>query len=387
MKSLGSCIFLVFVVILVGCAGQSGAVRSAPKTPTLPALPTSITAPVSTPIEVNQTPLTQTQAWGNGHVSKFPITFGDRYFNPGGSYGENTITDDGQMCGNIESAIPFTDPAQLLREVQSIALINLHTGVMTTIQTLSAGYQGLSCAVTGAWVIWLQAYGATYESFQRNWRIMALNRQTHELRLLDQSTLPNGQPAPAKILPYPSASNGTVVWTSFADNQANTEAVRYDLATQQKTVLAQRASNPQIWWPWVSWGDASKQGIVFENLATQQQVFLNQRPTGSALNGTSFAIADTNYTTITLYPSITPDQIGTSYIIGRGINGDFVQFPYLNDRLVTWDSNQTLFAFDRKLQRLVQIDGITGNPQPYISSHYFVWEQDSMYVIDTNTLP
>ncbi len=194
------------------------------------------------------------------------------------------------------------------------------------------------------------------------------------------------------------------MWTTFADNQADTEVVRYDLATGQKTVLAQHASNPEISWPWASWGDAGKQGIVFENLETQQQVFLNQRPTSSALFGTSFVVSNSDYSEITLYPSITPDHVGTSYIVGQSINSDFVQFPNLNDRLVTWDSNYSLFAFDRKLQRLVKIDGIFGNPYPYISSHYMVWEQaisqadvDAsmhgaplhviLYVLDTNTLP
>ena len=389
------------IISLLSCTSQGSAAKPLETpTPTSPALPTM----TPTPIVINQTPLTQTQAWGNGHVTHFPVTFGTRFFNAGGNYGENTITDDGQMCGTIESAIAFTDPAQLLQEVQSIALIDLHTGAMTTIQTMPAGYQGLTCAVTGSWVIWLQAYGATYEGFQTHWKIMALNRQTQELRLLDESKLPNGQTPPNVILPYPSASNGQVVWTTFADNQAHLEAVEYNLATQQKTVLAQNASNPEISWPWVNWGDATKQGIVFENLVTHQQIFLAQQPSGAAFDGTSFTFADSAYTNITLYPSILPDHISTSYVVGQSINGDFVQFPYLNDRLVTWDSNQTLFAFDRKLQRLVKIDGIFGNPRPYISSHYFVWTQaisqadvDAslkgaplhliMYVIDTNTLP
>ncbi len=401
MKLFHPYLLIVLLVTLAGCATQSPAATTSAIPPTETPVPLPTATP--TPIQINQTPLTMAQAWGSGHVTQFPITFGDRRFNPGGNYGENTITNDDQMCGNIESAIILT-PAQLLQAVQSVALIDLHTGVVTNIQTLSAGYQVLSCAVTGPWVIWIQAYGNTYESFQVNWKIMALNRQTQEVRLLDQSLLPNGQQAPAKILPYPSASNGIAVWTTFADNQGDTEAVSYSFATLQKTVLAQNASFPLISWPWVSWGDANKQGIVFENLETQQQVFLNQHPTTTAFNGTSFVASNADYTAITLYPSITSQGIGPSYVVGQGINGDFTQFPTLNDRLVTWDSNYSLFAFDRKLQRIVQIPGIFGNPYPYISNHYMVWGQAIsqadvtasmhgaplhviMYVIDTNTLP
>lgn len=401
MPHVRSFLLVAILVFLASCSGP-GVAGKLSATATASPMPQPTLTP--TPIAINPTPLTMVQAWGNVQIASYPVTFGDRLFQPGGGYGENTITDDDQMCGNVESAIVTLTPAQILQQSQSIALLNLHTGVLTNIQTLPVGYQGLTCAVTGQWVIWLQAYGATYESFQGHWKIMALNRQTHELRQLDQSTLPNGQPAPNKILPYPSASNGDVVWTTFADNQANTAAVRYDLATKQQTVLAPNASNPEISWPWVSWGDGRRQGVNFENLETQQQVFLNQRPSGSALDGTSFVSADGSYTAITLYPSITPDHIGTTYIVGKGINGDFVQFPNVNDRLVTWDSNDTLFAFDRKLQRLVQIDGIFGNPHPYISSHYMVWAQAiskddfnasmhgtplhvNLYILDTNTLP
>jgi|GEM_PF-2217226 len=391
-------ILVLLIVLLVGCS--SGVIAKTP-TPTSTHIAYSPPAISPTPIEINQSPLTMLQAWGNSHVTQFPITFGDRTFNPGGNYGENTITDDGHMCGNTDSAVILT-PEQLLHDIQSISLIDLHTGIVSNIYTLPPGYQGLTCAVTGPWVIWTQAYGNTYESFQTHWKIMALNRTTQELRLLDESVLPNGQPAPAKLLPYSSASNGTVVWTTYADNEANTVAVRYDLATQQKTILSQNASFPIISWPWVSWGDSKQQGIVFKNLDNQQQSFINEQPSSAAFDETSIVFSDRIYRSIILYPSCISPQ---AYIIGKGINDDFVQFPTLNSRLVTWDSNYSLFAFDRKIQRLVQIDGIFNNPNPYISSHYMVWKQPispadvdsslhkgtplhvNLYIIDTNTLP
>ncbi len=223
---------------------------------------------------------------------------------------------------------------------------------------------------------------------------MALNRQTGELRLLDQSPLPNGQ-IPANVFTsHPDADNGYVVWTSFDSADGSPEAVLYNLATGQKTVLAQNVAGPQLSWPWADGGDHTRGGMVFENLETHQQVFLKQMPAFTALNGTSFVMSDSNGSTIALYPSIaTSDQINTSYIVGESINGDFVQMPYLNDRLVTWDSNSSLFAYDRVLQRLVQLPNITGNPDPVISSHYMIWAQGTsaqtllLYVLDTNQLP
>lgn len=389
MLHVRSVLLVAIFVVVAGCSGP-GVAGKPSATATASPIPQPTMIP--TPVEISQVPLTIAQAWGNVQIASYPVTMGDRLFQPGGGYGEDTVTDDDQVCGVIKPASPNFDHP--LQNVQSLVMFHLHTGAITPLQTLPPGYQASSCAVTGAWVIWTQSYGYTLESLQAHWKIMAVNRQTHEVRLLDQSILPNGQPAPQTTIPTPSASHGLAGWTTFADNQAHSAAVLYDFASGHKTLLATGTSFPLLSWPWVSWGDSTQRGIVFKNLETQQQTLLSDHPTTTAFNGTAFVAANAGYTSITLYPSATPDHLSTAYIVAKSINGDFVEYPTVNDRLVTWNSNYSLFAFDRKLQRLVQFPGaITGSPFPLISSHYMIWGQKDtkghllMYVLDTNTLP
>lgn len=388
MPHVRSVLLVAILVVVAGCSGQFVAGKPS-ATVTVTPMPQPTMTP--TPIEINPTPLTMTQAWGNVQVVSYPVTMGDRLFQAGGAYGEDTITDDDQVCGVIKPISPNFD--QPLQNVQSQVMFNLHTGAITILQTLPPGYQAVSCAVTGVWVIWALVFGYTLESQQAHWKVMAVNRQTQEVRLLDQSILPNGQPAPQSTIPSPSADHGMAAWTTFADNDGHRAALLYDFASGHKTQLAIGTSFPLLSWPWVSWGDTNQRGVVFKNLETQQQTVLNQHPSTTAFQGTAFVASDASYTQITLYPTATPDHLSAAYIVGKSINGDFVQYPTVNDRLVTWDSNESLFAFDRKLQRLVQFPGITGNPIPLISSHYMIWVQlDAkghlvMDVLDTNTLP
>lgn len=389
MQKLHSVLFVAIIVVMVGCAGQSVAGKPA-ATPTA----SSYLYPTMTPTQevANQTPLTLAQAWGNAKIVSYPTTMGNHFFQAGGAYGEDAVTDDDQVCGSIR--LNSTDFAQTLNSVQSLALLNLHTGAITTLQTLPARFQIIDCAVTGQWVMWTQLYGQDNGVDQTTWKISAVNRQTHEVRLLDQNKLPNGQPGPSKILPYPTASHGLAAWTTFADNLGTTAGVIYDFATGTRTLLPNYSSDPMLSWPWVSWYDPNQREVVFKNLATQQQNLISLPQTSFAFQGSAFVTQNANGTSIMLYSAATTDHMGIPLVVANAINGDFVEYPTLNDRLVTWISNNSFFAYDRKLLRLVLIVGnLTGSPDPLISSHYMVWggrdAQGHFFtdVLDTNTLP
>jgi len=128
------CCFLS-LAILASCSSQSTAIQPMPSY-------TASLQPTNTPavIQINQTPLSMTQAWGKSTISKFPVTFGDNFFNPGGSYGENVITDDDQICGNVELSYHIRDQAQRLQLVQSIALVNLLDHIADTTGRISRAF-------------------------------------------------------------------------------------------------------------------------------------------------------------------------------------------------------------------------------------------------------
>ena len=363
---------IFFVVLIAGCAAPSAA-----SSPQVAATATMVPYPTATPtpITISQTPLTEQQAWGNVHDVQFPSAFGARLFN----LTTSAVTDDDQVCGVLR-------PASFdVTSTETVTLMNLHTGQLTQIHQLPTGYQEIGCVATGDWLIWMEGYGDTVGSLHSQLSIVAFNRQTQEMRQLDQGSSANGQSPQGAVLLVPSASNGYVTWTTIVDAQGDTDAVLYNLATQHKTTLAQHADHPALSWPWAAWDDGVQKGVVFKNLQTNQQILFAQEPGPWSLNSSAFVTQDANATMITLYPALS--NMSRSEIIGQSINGDFVQDPYVNDRLVTWDSNDTLFAFDRKLQRLVQIP-VQGNPLPLISSHYFIWgDKTSWHVLDTNALP
>jgi len=384
-------LLLALFVILTSCSSQSST------SPASTSATVTIVLPTATPtaVSVNLNPLTTAQAWGDVHIAQFGLTTNTLTFQPGGAYSQNAVTNDDQVCGSVSPPTTI-DTVQRLLQIQMLELFNLHTGVLTNLYTAPAGYGINTCAVTDQWIVWTESYGIGYGDLQSNWRVKAINRQTQEVRLLDASKLPNGQQAPAKIIPFPSSGHGMAAWTTFLDNQGNTAAVIYDFATKQKTFQAQGTSFPLISWPWICWGDGTQLGIVFNNMETQQQTLLKENPATSAFNNSAFVVSNANYSAITVYPTIGPDMAAQSYVVGNGINGDFVEFPSVNDRLITWASNETVFAFDRKLQRPVKIlEGLTGNPYPLVSGHYMIWAKHDpnnvlktiMYVIDTNTLP
>lgn len=385
------------VLLLSSCAsGQTGGTHAK-------ASPTVSTSP--TPFTVNLTPLTMQQAWGQVHISQFSLDMGDRYFAPNAQ--DNGITDDGQVCGHT---YPVSSPrtADTSQDIDSIGLIDLHTGHTTLLATLPAGYSALACTVTGPWVIWMQTSGNTFESWAVHWIIKAFNRQTGEVRQLDQAHAPDAQHPYASIRPEPEASNGRVVWTTYsADTPGETQSEMYTLATGAKTVLAPRTSGPRISWPWVSWGDGVGKAIVFKNLETAQQVQLPMRypPTTVAFAGTSFVYTNDDYSQVTLVPSILAQPMGSYVIEDKQTDGsDFDEFPTLNERLVSWVGAGSWQVFDRKLLRPVKIPiGVRGF-DGFISSHYIVatptltqsdfdaQRQGEPYhhvlqVIDTNTLP
>ena len=361
--------------------------------------------PTPTPFTVNLAPLAMRQAWGQVQISQFSLDLGDRYFAPSGAEFDG-ITDDGQVCGETFAMRSHSvDPSQ---DIESVGLMDVHTGHITLFATMPAGYFQLACTVTGPWVIWTQTYGDTFASYAAHWIIKAFNRQTGEVRQLDQGHGPDGQNPYASIQPEPDASNGRVVWTTYSeDTPGTTQSEMYTFATGTKTVLAPRTSGPRISWPWVSWGDGVARAIVFENLESGQHVRLpmSYPPTTVAFAGTSFAYTNSDYSQVTLVPSILAQPMGSYVIEDKQTDGSgFDEFPTLNDRLISWVGPNAWLVFDRKLQRPVKIAIGWNGFEGFISSHYLVAAppltqadfdaqrqglpfHHVMLVIDTNTLP
>lgn len=122
-------------------------------------------------------------------------------------------------------------------------------------------------------------------------------------------------------------------------------------------------------------GDGVGKAIVFKNLETGQQVQLPLRyaPTTVAFAGTSFVYTNSDYSQVTLVPSILAQPMGSYVIQDKQLDGsDFDEFPTLNERLVSWVGPNSWLVFDRKPQRPVKIAIGAHSFDGFISSHYVV---------------
>jgi len=373
MKYWNVCLFVCIALVLISCSnGQTEEVHAVTPAKSSPTMPTLHPTPMPTTLKVSLTPLSMQQAWGQIRIHQLSLDLGDRYFAPDAQH--SGMTADDQICGSTYTMRP--QAGNWSQDSESIGLINVHTGHITLLATMPAGYSLIACTVTGPWVIWSQTYGNTFESDAALWILKALNRQTGEVRLLDQGHGSDGQHPSASIRPEPYASNGRVVWTTYSQNTpGSTQSEMYTFATGTKTVLAPQTSGPQISWPWVSWGDGVGRAMVFENLETAQQVRLPMQypPTTAAFAGTSFVYTNSDYSQVIWIPSIQAQPMGSYVIEDKQRDGsDFDEFPTLNSRLISWVGPNAWLVFDRKLQHPVKIalgeHGFAG----FISGHYLV---------------
>lgn len=302
-------------------------------------------------------------------------------FFPGGAYNQNTITDDDVICGRM-----VTEGSSGNQVATAVGLISIKTGEVSSLQALPSQYYLGSCSVTGDWIIWTQYR----DTPTMQWQLKAINRKTKQILILDTSQ----ENQPSQFKPTPSSDHGIVVWASIND-AGKTVVMSYDFATNVRSLLKENGSMPLISWPWISWGDIDEHGIVFKNMTTQEMDVLHSPPiTTSALNNGAFVVSNADYSSISLYPSIGKEMDTGAEVVGTASSGDFVDFPTVNNRLVTWGSNHSLFLFDRKSHtKMMVLNNLNGNPSPFISSHYMVWveqEANNKYVlgvIDSDLLP
>ena len=385
---------VILVTLLAGCAGASKtATARATPTPTISPMPTATAT-------LNPTPLTMAQAWGNVPIAHFSVSFGNLTFGPDTETIESGITDDDQLCGREFLLLPNGSPPQQHLPQAILALFNLHTGDLTVLRTLPPDFQMLSCTVTGPWVIWTQNYGNTPESLQAIWQIMALNRQTGEVRMLDDGKMPNGQMSPKGVYSFPSSGHGLVAYESYLDNQGDSGAVVYDFATGQKTSIGINASFPIISWPWLCWGDPTIPGLIFKNMTTQQQYTLTITPDDTMINASGVLVTPSDRMSVQYYPSIGPNMASTGITLDQATSqNERMGGLGLNARLVGWETVDPFKAvvLDRKLNRevLITSTNVTSGTSPWVVGHYLIWgvhdphdnSKFIMNVIDTNALP
>lgn len=262
-------------------------------------------------------------------------------------------------------------PHQHWSAAGALVLLDVETRQITTIHQMDNPVtQVVGADADADWVVWSEAAA---QPNLNDWRLYAYHRTTGALRSVATAPLgTDGQPAVGPFL-LPHISHGTLIW-SEANPLSNPPQARVkiaDLASGATSVLAENGLSPKIAWPYAAWieptpraagqtGDPDR-GIVVHNLQTHAAHRLKNpaAPMDFALGSDALVWSSADGRALTL----TDLAETTQQVIARADEGDVLQFPSMNDRLVAWVSYQKAQVWDRAQGRLVTLAGNTNGGQ------------------------
>lgn len=293
-----------------------------------------------------------------------------------------------------------------------MALMNVQTHQVQVLHAFNPPYVTTlyATATDGRYFAWVETRNNDSLDFS-DWTIYAYDMQTGQVKLIAQAPQANGHPLPAHG-PIITLDHHLLVWTQavLAPNSPTSGQIveksdveAYDFDTQQMTILAHGAAYARLSWPWIMWGVLNANALLFTNLQTHQTVQLQQTPDDLALAGGSLAYGQPGGQSITLVSDIThPDVTSQTVVtVNTGNSYYYVEFPSLNDRLVTWlGANGPHEVWDRVQRRIVTLlPDFASWPEfmngVFINGPYLLWitpgpggkTDPQAHILDTRLLP
>lgn len=337
-------------------------------------------------------------AWGDVPVRRLPISLGGgRHF-----VFANAATSDGRYligASRPDAAQPdsaHTVPGQaVLYEVGSGNVVPMARLAFPSSQILSA-------AGDGRWVVWQEAND---EPDFYNWRLRAYDLETGSVHEIARATTgAGGAPLPGP-LSFVATGHGLAMWGQgvgprvIAGSMQDAVVRQADLASGRVTTVATSAGWPTLSWPWVAWVVFEGGGgyVHAENLNSGWTSRLAIRPASLSLSGASLAYNDAASLSVWLIDRI--DGGGTGTMIARSPQGNYLEWPTINSRIVAWAENGSSDVFDRALGQEVVLPVSYGWSSSTVSGPLLVWEEtdpstpvsqawpDRAAVLDTSVLP
>ena len=270
-------------------------------------------------------------------------------------------------------------------EAQKVILLNVTTQEITVLQQFSDPMsQVLGGAADANWIVWAVA---AQQPGLSDWILYSYNRQTQKVVSFAKApTAADGSFLPSPFI-LPTLDHGIVVWNEAGTDPSGTVrnptvVKSFDLNTGQQKVLATNGHGPVIAWPNVAWVQglntlstvkpgAFNASLVVENLETSAQKTLPFINTPSYFDICGESIIWVDETQLSLYLS---DFAGTKpqLIVHTDDPSDYIQFPTINERLITWVSYKTNQVWDRVQKRVVTLSDISSFVQ--LGS----WESNNM---------
>ncbi len=263
-------------------------------------------------------------------------------------------------------------------------------------------------AIDQNWAVWLEEPSYDEEA----WVIHAYNRLTGQSAIVAKNIIVNGKPV--NYVPYISLYNDDLVWSQTAQTPQGIQKQAWlrNLKTGVNTVMSTNGTGALISWPWAAWASLQSTQessyMVMENLQTQQQYIIHQVPSYYAIYGASIAYSGPNLHHMYYIPDVTKSDTPEIVKTADANTEVYVEFPELNQRLISWQMATNALIWDNTLQRLVQlpfVDTTDTTNSAEICGHYLIWTDaitaqvlhtamqqrtwadSNIYIIDINTLP
>lgn len=277
------------------------------------------------------------------------------------------------------------DPGYGAPYPEHIALYEVATGALRILASARDAKHGLTgFALDSQWVVWYER-GLPELSTDQSWTMYAANIASGAITTIAQSNLGGG------VYPQPQIDQGKLVWDETTGevtlDRANFVIRLRDMATGAVQIIATKAGNPVISWPWVGWGQvttADGKGVEdFHNLQTGEQSTIPVMADAIILVGTSlvYQVSGTIYdsTNFIYVPDIRHPQDHTQqYTPGSTTSNSFT----FNGRYVGWLSgaNRTQpMVYDVQRQQPIVLPVLyrpNGSEYTLVVGPYLIWAED-----------
>lgn len=308
------------------------------------------------------------QAWGNSlSIYKTAPLVDDTHL-----FFFRAVTPDarylvGSILSRVRNELGGASPASAaLRDVNTQELTVMHRFPKNDTQMISA-------SADDKWVVWTEA--SENPGFFAEWEIYSYNRQTKDVRVVAQAPRDTeGNIYAGGPLVAPVVDHGVAVWTQIpptGPDRVHALVMSADLTSGKLSTLTDLGQQATISWPYVAWEGPSTPVSATMSVRPDTQVFVHNMESGitkaltTTHNTSYFALykgdvvwisehgdlvylTDVNETENRLIASVNTTEADVQ-------EGDLLQYPSLNSRLVTWVSYNRVAVWDRAEQKLVNV--------------------------------
>ncbi len=328
------------------------------------------------------------QAWG----ANLPIALIPALVDATHQFLLMTITPDARyLVGSVvtrkQDELGGTEPGKVvLMDVQTHKITELRMFPHNDTQMVAA-------AADDEWVVWAES--AQEPNFFANWVIYSYNRKSQLIKQIAEAPRDkNGVALAGGPLILPKVDHGIAVWSQIPPEGADkihSLVMSTNLATGETSTITDLGLQPTISWPYVAWEGPTNTITQSTAERPDTNIYVLDLQTGvtqpvkSTRNPSGFSLYKDSVVWITAQGdqiNLTDVNDSKSQVIAQVhtteadvAEGDTLQFPTINDRLITWISYRRIAVWDRARQQIVNVTPVDNQQRnSFVNGNGYVWQ-------------